>query len=510
MQQCQQRALATRTACDRCREHKLRCLRPQGRGDGACVRCARAGASCVTGAPRPLGRSRAGPDGNRRRPRHSVFVVSATPPRSATRASLPSAQTPRGPEEPETPALAGSSHEGLVASPPTRDGEGGFARVHGPLTADYGELPSVLFDEGVPGSEETLDDAVFDALDLGFPDGNYDATALPDIVSVYDTRAFPMELEAGFRELNGVGVGDGGGGGGGGGGGQPASSTSLSALPDTHNPSFCVDQSFLPHSPPRGGALDAANRLPLGQPSPGSSSDALVRLTRLNQCVAHQLSRMDAFVIGIPSSPALLDSCVGGVADLQANPILRALESTAELAAIIRQVTPPVQDHRHQGTSSSSSSSSSAAAAAAPSVPAVLMCLSGHMQLLQIYDTIFFHVHRFLGRLRDILGFFEDLPALTHISDLPPVKGDLYINIMIQVTRHNLGSVERALGLPAYLCFSAQRTVSRGLLGGVDSPEPFQSIMGQACSPSEKSGRALVASMRTRIGNILSLLGDDC
>ncbi|EFQ35010.1 uncharacterized protein GLRG_10154 [Colletotrichum graminicola M1.001] len=467
----QQRALATRTACDRCRERKLRCLRSQGQGDGACVRCARAGASCVTGAPRPLGRCRASlSEAVHRRPRHSVFV-SAAPSRSASRVSLPAASMPRGPEEPETTSITGLPHEGSVALSPTRDSEGSFKCFRGPVTA------------------ETPDDAVIDALDLGFPNDNDDATALSALFGVSNTGAFPMELEADFRELYG---GDGGD--------QPASSKSLSAPPDTHNPSPCVDPAFLLRSLPAGGAaLDNANRLPPEQPSPGPGSNALVRLARLNQCIAHQLSRMDTFVMGIPS-PALLDSCVASVADLQVNPILQALESTAELAAVIRQVISPVQDH---GSSSTSSSSP-------PSMPVVLMCLSGHIQLLQVYDTIFLHVHRFLGGLHDILGFFEGLPGLTHISGLPPIKGDLYIKIMIQVAQHNLGSVEKALALPADLCLSAQRASSRGLLSYVDSLDPFQSIMGQACRPSEKSGRALVASVRIRIGNILGLLRDDC
>ncbi|KAK1593143.1 uncharacterized protein LY79DRAFT_590004 [Colletotrichum navitas] len=443
MPQNQQRALATRTACDRCRDRQ---------DGGACVRCARAGASCVTGAPRPLGRCRAGPSEARRRPRHSVFI-SAAPPRSAARASLPAASMPRGPEKPGTTALTGPSHEGPVAPSPTRDSEGSFECFHGPVVT---EIP---------------DDAVVDALDLGFPDDNDDddATALSALFGVSDTGAFPMELEADLLEF------------------QPHPK-SLSALPGTHNPSPCVDPAFLLRSPPAGGAaLDTANRLLPEQPSPGPGSNALVRLNHSRT--------WGALVIGIPSL-TLPDSCVASVADFQDNPILQAPESTAELAAVIRQVISPVQDH---GSSLSP-----------PSMPVVLMCLSGHIQLLQIYDAIFLHVHRFLGGLHDILGFFEDLPGLTHVSGLPTIKGDLYIKMMIQVAQHNLSSVERAVALPPGLCLSAQRASSRGLLSYVDSLEPSQSIMGQAYSPSEKSGRARFASMRIRIGSILGLLRDDC
>ncbi|GJC90838.1 fusaric acid cluster transcription factor FUB10 [Colletotrichum liriopes] len=472
MQQNQQRALATRSACDRCRDQKLRCLRSQGQGDGVCVRCARAGVCCVTGAPRPLGRSRTGVNDSHkqqqglRRPRHSVFV-SVTVPQSAPRVSS-SASVP-GLEPDKT---ATEIAQELVASPPARDSDSSFGCFHEPLAADSNELSSMLLDEGVSGSDMTPDDAVIDALDLAFPDN---PTALSDLVGGPNTEEFFMELEADLDELFG--------------GGQPASK-SLSALSGTDNPSFCVDTAFLRQSLP-GSALEITNRLP-PEPSLGPNGNTLVRLARINECIAHQLSHMGTFVIGIPP-PNLVNSCVEGAADLQVNPILRAIESTSELAAIIREIITPVQDH---GSSSSLN------------IPVVLMCLSSHIQLLQIYNSIFFHVHRFLGSLHDTIGFFENLPGFTHISGLPPMKGDLYIQIIIQVTQHNISSVERGLGLSADLCLSRQRTFSRGLLSYVDSLEPFQSIMGQSCNPSEKSGQALVTSLRIQIRNVLGILRD--
>lgn len=464
MQQHQRRPIAKRSACDRCREHKLRCLRSQGQGDGPCVRCARAGASCVTGAPRPLGRPPISSNNTHqqqgsRRPRHSVFV-SVTAPRSAPEVS------PASVPEPEPKTATESAQE--LASPPTRgsgSGSGSFECFHDPLTVDS-ELCSMFFDEGVSGSETP--DAVVDALDLGFPNN---ANALSDLVGDPNPGAFTMEAD--IHELHGRE--------------QPASK-SLPALPGTNTLGFCVDPAFQLQSLP-GSAPDIANRLP--EPSLGPSS-VLARLARLNEGVAHQLSHMDTFVLGIPP-PNLIHSCVDKVVDLQVNPILRALESTSELAAIVKHIISPAQDH---GSSPLNT-------------PVVLMCLSGHIQLLQIYNSIFFHVHRFLSGLHDILGFFENLPGFTHISGLPPIKGDLYIKIVVQVAQHNISSVERVMGLPAELCLSAQRALSKSLFGYMDLPDPFQSIMDQACNPSEKSGRALVTSLRTNIGNVLGLLRDD-
>ncbi|RYP05317.1 hypothetical protein DL764_003915 [Monosporascus ibericus] len=460
MQQHQRRPIAKRSACDRCREHKLRCLRSQGQGDGPCVRCARAGASCVMGPPRPLGRPHISPNGTNqqqgsRRPRHSVFV-SVTVPRSAPEvfpASVP---------EPEPETVTESAQE--LASPPT-PGSGSFEGFHSPLAMDS-ELSSMFFDEEVSGSETP--DAVVDALDLGFPN---DAAALLDLVGGPNPGAFTTEAD--LHELHG--------------GEQPASK-SPPALSGTNTLGSCVDPAFQFQSLP-GSALDIANRLP--EPSLGSNN-VLARLARLNEGIAHQLSHMDTFVLGIPP-PNFIHLCVDKVGDLQVNPILRVLESTSELAAIVKQIVSPIQDH---GSSPLNT-------------PVVLMCLSGHIQLLQIFNSIFFQVHRFLSGLHDILGFFENLPGFTHISGLPPIKGDLYIKIVVQVAQHNISSVERVMGLPAELCLSAQRTSSKSLFGYVDSPDPFQSIMDQACNPSEKSGRALVASLRTSIGSVLGLLRDD-
>ncbi|KLJ07765.1 hypothetical protein EMPG_16760 [Blastomyces silverae] len=460
MQQHQRRPVAKRSACDRCREHKLRCSRSQSLENEPCVRCVRADASCVTGAPRPLGRPPTRPNNTHqqrgsRRPRHSVFV-SVTAPRSAPEVS------PASVPDPEPKAATEPSQE--LASPSTR-GSGSFESFHDPLAVDS-ELYSMFFDQGVSGSQTP--DAVVDALDLGFPN---DTVALSNLANGPNPGAFTMEAD-----LHGLHGRE-----------QPVSK-SLPALPSTNTLDFCVDPAFQLQSLPRN-ALDIANRL--SEPS-FSSSSVLARLARLNEGIAHQLSRMDTFVLGIPP-PNLIHSCVDKVVDMQVNPILRALESTSELAAIVKQIISPIQDH---GSSPLNT-------------PVVLMCLSGHIQLLQIYDSIFFRVYRFLRGLHDILGFFENLPGFTHISGLPPVKGDLYIKIVVQVAQHNISSVERVMGLPAELCLSAQRKLSKSLLGYVDSRAPFQSIMDQACSPFEKSGRALVASLRANIGNVLGLLRDD-
>lgn len=319
----------------------------------------------------------------------------------------------------------------------------------------------MFFDEGASSNKTT--DAVIDTLSLGF---HNDTVALSDLVGGPNSGAFTMGTE--LHEMQ--------------------SGQQLICLPDPNPLSLSVDPAFQLQLLP-GSALDIANRPP--ELSLGSSH-VLGRLARLNEAIALQLSKIDTFVLGTPP-PNLIHSCVDKVEDVQLNPILNALESTSELAAIVKQVISPIQDHDSSPLST----------------PVVLMCLSGYIQLLQIYNSIFFQVHQILSGLHDIVDFFDNMPGFTHISGLPPIKGDLYIKIVVQVTQRNLSSVERVLGLPAELCLSAQRTPSKSLFGYVGSPGLFESIMEQACSPSEKSGRALVASLRANIGNVLGLLRED-
>ncbi|KAK2030765.1 hypothetical protein LX32DRAFT_637837 [Colletotrichum zoysiae] len=464
-QQQQQRPLAKRSACDRCREHKLRCLRSQCQTDGPCVRCARAGASCVTGPPRPLGRSRSSinrndapqPHGSRKA-RHSVFIP-VTVPKSTHKVSR--ASVPEPDDESET--TAGSAAQGLTS--PQTHGVGGVECFPDPLDMDT-DFCSMLFDARRSGIETP--DVVADALDLGFP-GN---AACSDFVSGPDPGTSAVD-----GDLAGLHDGE-----------QPPTSKSLLAPSVTNDMDFYVDPDFL-LPPLPGSALDIGNTI-TPQPSLGSS-DALAQLARLNESIAHKLSQAKSLVLSAPP-PNLIQLCVAKATDLQGNCMLQTLESTSELAAIVKQIISPIQDHD-----------------APPfNVPVILMCLSAHIQLLQVYSSIFLHLYRFLSGLDDILGFFENLPGFTHISGLPTIKGDLYIKIIIQVTQHNISSVERYIGLPAELRLSAGRSSSKSLLSYVDSPEVFQGIMNQACGPSEKSGQALVETLRARIRNVLGLLRD--
>lgn len=231
---------------------------------------------------------------------------------------------------------------------------------------------------------------------------------------------------------------------------------------------------------------DVASRS--SEPSLGSSR-ILAQLAQLNGGIAQQLTYMDSLVLSQPPQH-LSPSCVDKVGSRQFNPLPGVLESTSALVAIIKQVISPIQDQGPPPVTT----------------PVVLMCLSAYIQLLQIYNAMFCHLHRLLRGLSDISSFFENLPEFASISGLPPVQGDLYIKVAIQVTQHNISSLEKAIGLPPELCLSPQRVPFKNLLANVDSPDWCFGVMDQACSPAEKSASALVSSLRTEIGSVLHLV----
>ncbi|CAM1501085.1 Fc.00g102470.m01.CDS01 [Cosmosporella sp. VM-42] len=233
-------------------------------------------------------------------------------------------------------------------------------------------------------------------------------------------------------------------------------------------------------------------QLELAAPLPdvSGSSDILIKLARLNESLTCQVSRIASFPKG---TAIVIADCVEKLhefdSDLANNPVTQALESTADLTTLIKQVSSPAQ-----GTK-------------APMMPAILLCLSSHLQLLQLYDTIFNHVYQALRQLRNVVEVFEAAPPFGHITGLPAVKGNLYIKIIIQVVEHHLGTLERLIGLPSELCLSGKRASSDSVFGYVASSELLRTIMTQTFVASEKSGSSLLISLRANIKDVIGLLG---
>ncbi|KAH7325569.1 hypothetical protein B0I35DRAFT_420766 [Stachybotrys elegans] len=451
MQEHARRPLAQRSACDRCREKKLRCPRVQVQGSETCVRCARASVTCVTGAPRPLGRSRISANNTckpqaPRTPRHSVFI--------SVNLSKP------------TPQVSSASTSELeTATDSTKAGESALERtsslertmrrsnsVQDSLNIDS-ELFNMFFDDGLSSSETP--DTFAGTLDLT---SSNDVATQADLIGAHNHGI--SSLDASIHDE-----------------GQ-----SISHLSQINDPGFYLNG-------------PSQNQSILGSPmlmGPSVfSSHILVRLARLNEGLAQQLCQVDTFILSIPP-PSLTQSCVDKAGDLQVNPVLPALKSTSELTAIINYITSHIQDNR----------------SSLLSTPIVLMCVSAHIQLLQIFNSIFEHVHRFMSRIHDVLGLFEKSPGFTQMSGFPAMRADLYIKIVIQVVQHHISDVDRAIGLPVDMRLSSQGALSKGLLDYLDSSDLAQTLMDQACHPSEKSGRDLVASLRIGIRNVLGLIQD--
>jgi hypothetical protein len=454
----------------------------------------------VTGPARPLGRrprleppppptmDQTQPQPRRRhharKSEHSIFIPVTPGPRPAAASG---SAAPSGHEAESGPGSTFASARQLLASPQGGNGPDEYQHHYNhPAAVDSSEFSGIFF-FGEDESEREAPVAVAEALRIGPPD---DTFALSYPVGVLPHGALATETW-----LHDVRTGTGSSA------QQVTSRQQPPGFPGADAQNLSVDPAFQLQYPFHSSSITSAFAL-ANRPSGlylGASHILISRLARLNDDMARHLSNVESLSWGVPA-PETMEPCVGNLEDRQVNPIIQCLEGTSELASIINQViSPAVQDY-HEGSSSSP----------LVATPVVLMCFSGYIQLLQIYNTIFFHMYRVLGSLHDVVGFFDSAPRFTQIGGLPPIKGDLYIKIVVQVAQHNIGAVERAMGLPTELCLSPQRTSSRSLLSYLDSPIVFESIMEQACNSSERSGRALVSSLRTNIKTVLGLLEQDC
>ena len=419
-----QRTIAKRSACDRCREHKLRCSRSQGRSDHEpCIRCVRARTSCVTGAPRIVGRPRITDCLDTHAPEISASPVSDSGLESAAEAV--SSSTEHGP--------VNFSH----------------------LLAIDSDMTDMFFDE-----------------ELNTPirnPGCHDGTiCLPELIDSpsqqsYNTRAIGLSNDMHHQ--------------------PEISSLAMNIFDPPLNDDLQIQH--LPYN-----AFDNTSRSPSSLLGP---DNVLNRLARLNNDLACQLPQLDSTAWQIPTT-ALVQTCVDKIHDKQSNPLASVLEKTSEFATILKQIISPIQDH---GTTPLT-------------MPAVLMCLSSHIQLLQIFNSIFAEFVPLLSRIPDIIGFFEAAPGISHVGGLPPVKGHLYLKIVVQIIEHEVATVERLIGLPPELCLSGHRALTNSLFSLVDSPGLLQAAMTQACSISEQSGKALVMTLRENLDKILGLLVEEC
>lgn len=139
------------------------------------------------------------------------------------------------------------------------------------------------------------------------------------------------------------------------------------------------------------------------------------------------------------------------------------------------------------------------------STPVVLMLLSSYLQLLELYDAIFSRVHDTLSRLEDICAFFQEIPEFP-VAGLPSMKGHLYAKIIIQIIEHHFDRLERLLGLPVEFGLSEQTPHSKGLFSTTDLSHLLYVAMTQMTGSPGTSGSLTLKSFRDNLKGLQAML----
>ncbi|KAI6090728.1 hypothetical protein F4821DRAFT_9408 [Hypoxylon rubiginosum] len=450
--------LAKRSACDRCRDQKLRCPRTEDQCNEPCARCQRAGAICVTSNPRPLGRPR----------------ITANDASSQQPSNLSTTTLARG-RRPVDSTNCSPRKKSRVAADSGWNILDDFTELLGGVSSPgNGRTPSWMPNNpaGIFGGLQVADD---ESLMNQMPTS---------------TQDHEIDLGATFN-------------------GDHGPQNELMSM-DNMNYDYVEDINEWE------GSRDVLEL-------PGAT-DALVRLSRLNETLGHQLSRVSAYPW---RSPLVRGVCAEKIHGTSGNPVSEVLQSTGDFINVLRGLQSPsaantsTPSQRPQSLPDSGISLSSGdqhepspgQKTSLPSnspigTPVVLLLLSSHIQLLQLYDTIFFHVYHSLQEMPDHLS--EPLPsqAQPHVQvpGVSSMTGHLYIKILIQVIAHHLDTLERAMDLPAEFRISKRASSSTRVPSGLVPPELVHAVMGQAGDCIEKSGMSLVISLRENMKKVQELL----
>ncbi|KAI1376086.1 hypothetical protein F4677DRAFT_95419 [Hypoxylon crocopeplum] len=450
--------LAKRSACDRCRDQKLRCPRTEEQCSEPCARCQRAGAICVTSNPRPLGR-----------PRTTTNDASLQRSSNLT-----------------TPTLARGRPTGDSTTGPPRKISRLSTESTWNILDDFTEL---LGGVNSPGNGRTPSWMPNDTASL------FGALQVPDdgsLVNQISALAQDHEGDMGvtFNGDNG-----------------PQSQTMAM---DNMNYDYPEDK------PEWEGSRNVLE-------SP-STTDALTRLARLNETLGRQLSRVSTYPW---RAPLVQGACAENIHGTSANPVSEVLQSTGDFINVLRGLqsltvaNSPTPSQRppslpDSGISLSVGDQQEASLGqqtplllySSISTPVVLLLLSSHIQLLQLYDTIFGHVYQLLRETPDHL--IEPLPgqAQSHVQ-MPGVSsmtGHLYIKILIQIIVHHLDTLERIMDLPVEFRVSKRASASTRVFNGLVSSGLAYLVMTQPGDCPEKSGKSLVTSLRENIKKVQEVL----
>lgn len=260
-------------------------------------------------------------------------------------------------------------------------------------------------------------------------------------------------------------------------------------------------------------------------PQQDHMADAIIRLSQLNESLARHKFQIETHPWGVPPDQRL---CAGTASEVETHPVAQALQSASEYIAILEWLvslstwsnaspaTEPVclgplgSDTSHCDLSPSPLSPRPEGSNAEGMYPfsrtVMLLLLSSYLQIIELYSSVFGHMCQVLREIPDRVSFFQRSSEF-RVAGIPPMKAQLYIRIMVQVSENHLHSIERLMGLPPELYLSTQPFCIKGIFSGVDSSGLLRAALGQADEGQERdSATSLVASLKENLQSLHRLL----
>jgi hypothetical protein len=448
--------VAKRSACDRCKIQRLRCLRAENCTE-PCLRCTRAGVECATGPARRLGRPRKvvvtdsgrfEPDqSSRRSSGNRVDQCSAASEfSSATRDVLQPVETPamwsprdQMPELFDNPEMAGSP-VGVI------DGVHDFSGSS-VLWDDSHDLQLFLEELDIPEPLRSSDEMV------------------------------PMNPQQSLPGCIG-----------------PENHASMCQSVGLRKGSDCFD------ALQSGGIRDDSDRK--------EEIHQLTSAARLSERITRVIARLISLFL-----PSLPEPCFLLMDQPDANPIAQALLCSEELIRIIKSLlSPPPSDELSTPAVSHIQSVEFGDRRESPGMPTILLLLSIYSQLRRLYDLLFSHIYRTLCIISKEIIQSTRLKLVTSFGGLPPIhdmQADTYTRIVILVMRDHLQNMDHHMGRLARYCLSKPRTPSDRLFGNNDLIPMFQRLIEQAEGHNHKAGIYHTDSLHWNIKKVLEKLGGD-
>jgi hypothetical protein len=257
----------------------------------------------------------------------------------------------------------------------------------------------------------------------------------------------------------------------------------------------------------------------------GRTTDAIIRLSQLNESLARHKCEMEAFPWGIPPGENI---CAGTADDIEASPISQALHTASEYLAILEWLLSlPTRSNESPATTPSYSDPSSSETSHGASSPStlvlqpenpkaedmypfsrtiMLLLLSSYLQIIELYGCIFARISQTLADIPDKDLFFQKSPEF-RVPGIPRMKAQLFIRVMAQVSENHLHTIERLMGLPQEFCLSTQTNGVKGIFSGVESSGLLRMALGRPGEGREtNSAASLVASLKESLQSLSRML----